>query len=607
MTPKLLDLNAIHTPHQPGVYQMFNKNGKIIYVGKAKNLKKRLTSYFRKNLLSQKTQVLMSQVVDIKVIITENENEALLLEANLIKQYKPRYNVLLRDDKSYPYLYLSTEKKFPRLDLHRGARKAKGRYFGPYPSARSVRENLALIQKLFNLRQCKDSFFANRSRPCLQYQIKRCTAPCVSYVSEKEYQCQVEHAVLFLEGKNNTIIDELQQQMDQASTDRRYEKAALCRDKIAQLRYIQTQQTVTGDAGNIDVISVVGQQQHYAVAILYIRSGRMLGNKVFFPKVPGNSLPSEVLTSFLTQYYLNPLHQQDRLNKIIVSQKIIDKSWLTGVLQQSFGKRFRIIDRSGELYKNWCHMAESNAQHALTQRVADKKTVAHKLQALQLLLGMEDSIKRIECFDVSHTQGDATVASCVVYGENGALNKEYRRYSIKDVAAGDDYAAMQQVLMRRYLKLKKQDAVLPDVIIIDGGKGQLHQAENVMEELQLTDITLMSVAKGVARKPGLEKIWLQAKVHPLQIPADSLVLHLIQFIRDESHRFAITSHRKKRAKNVLASPLEGIAGVGAKRRSALLRYFGGQQELLKAGVSEIAKVPGISRALAQQIYDSLHE
>jgi excinuclease ABC subunit C len=602
-----LNLTAINAPNQAGIYQMLDKDGKIIYVGKAKNLNKRLASYFRKNLDSKKTQVLMSHVASVNIMITENENEALLLEANLIKQYRPRYNVLLRDDKSYPYLYLSTEQPFPRLDMHRGAQKSKGRYFGPYPNARSVKENLLFIQKLFLLRQCRDSFFANRSRPCLQYQIKRCTAPCVGYVDEAEYRQQVEYALLFLQGKNKSIIDAMSKKMDNASQKKNYEKAAWYRDKVAQLRYIQSQQTVTSQAGNIDAVSIIKKQQHFAIAVLYIRLGRVLGHRVMFPKSPPDSDSTEVLGSFLLQYYTNPQHQHDRLDKIIINEKITDKAWLVAALQQNYGKRFNIIDRKTTLYQNWCHMAEVNAQHALTRRASDKQSVMRKLQALQKVLGMAESIKRIECFDISHTQGEATIASCVVYGEQGAMHKEYRRFNIKGITKGDDYAAMRQALLRRYSRQKEQEAVLPDVVMVDGGKGQLQQAAEVFEELQLSDILLLSVAKGASRKPGLEKIFLVSSQYPIQLPPDSEVLHLIQFIRDESHRFAITTHRKKRAKKALDSPLDVIPGVGPKRRRALLRYFSGQQGLQKASVAEIEKVQGISRSLAQQIFDAFHE
>lgn len=607
MTLIQLDLDSVQAPASPGVYKMVNASGQIIYVGKAKNLQKRLSSYFRKNLDREKTRVLMSQVASIDVIITANEFEALLLESDLIKQHHPRYNILLRDDKSYPYLFLSTEHEFPRLDMHRGSKKAKGRYFGPYPNARAVRDNLLFIQKLFLLRQCRDTFFANRSRPCLQYQIKRCTAPCVDYVTKQDYAQQVEYASLFLEGKNNFIIDALQKKMDQASGCRQYEKAALYRDQIAQLRYIQSKQVAVGGADNVDVIAVGQKEQYFGVVILYVRAAKLLGHKVFFPKAPKGSSCSEVLSAFVAQYYCNPVHQHDQLDKIVVNERLEEKSWLVSALQEEFGKRFALIDRKHKVYDSWCQMASTNLQHALIKKVSDKQSVFYKLQSLQKLLGIEESIKRIECFDVSHTQGESTIASCVVYGEQGALNQEYRRFNINNITAGDDYAAMRQVLLRRYEKQKKDEAVLPDIVMIDGGKGQLKQAEAVFEELQLTDVVLMSVAKGVARKPGLEKIWLSAQTHPIQLAADSDVLHLIQFIRDESHRFAITSHRKKRTKQSFSSPLDAIAGVGAKRRSALLRHFSGQRGLQAASVSEIAAVPGISRKLAQHIYDSLHE
>lgn len=592
---------------KPGVYQMYNAKGQLIYVGKARNIKKRLTQYFQKNLDNIKTKALMSHVADIKSIITESENEALLLEANLIKQHRPRYNVLLRDDKSYPYLYLTTQQDFPRLDIHRGSRKLAGRFFGPYPSASSLRNNLTLIQKLFRLRSCKDGFFKNRTRPCLQYQIKRCTAPCVSYVTKENYAEQVREAILFLEGKDAEIIKSLEKKMDFSSDQRDYEQAAFFRDKISQLRYIQSEQSITHEHGNIDVLGIAEEHGDFAVSVLFVRAGRMLGKKVFIPNVPRDTTISEALSSFISQYYIGRLGEELKLDKLILDCKISDKSWFESSLQEKYGKRFKLIDRRMEKYKTWQSMAERNAKHHLMQHLSNQSAAIVKLDALRKLLGIKDPIRRVECFDISHTQGDSTVASCVVYTEQGPMSKEYRRFNIKDITPGDDYAAMRQVLSRRYSRLKKEEASLPDLVIVDGGKAQLKQAIEVMEELQLTEIELLGIAKGVSRKPGLEKLLLAGKERAIIAPHDSIGLHLIQFIRDESHRFAITGHRKKRAAGLTESPLDCVPGVGAKRKREILRYFGGLREVQKASIQELMKVSGVSEALAKKIYDALHE
>lgn len=585
---------------------MLNSAGDILYVGKARDLRKRIGSYFRDNGLPTKTRVLMRQVIAINTIITASDTEALLLEANLIKEHRPRYNVLLRDDKSYPYLLLETDKEFPRLDFYRGTRKKKGRYFGPYPTAGAVRDNLALLQKLFLVRQCKDSFFRHRSRPCLQYQIKRCTAPCVGFVSPADYAAQVEHTILFLEGKNNQIIEELQSRMDRASQAKEYELAARYRDQVIQLRKLQETQCVTGDDKNVDIIGVALDQQVAAVSVVFVRQGRIVGQKIYFPDIGIAKDIPEILNAFLAQYYMNPQRQEDIIDKIILSDKLPDKHSMQSLLQACFGKKVQVSDFRGAIYKQWQTMAKTNAKHGLANHLVEKESAIEMLQALQTALKLKDPIERIECFDISHTMGEATVASCVVYDATGAKNKEYRRFNIKNVTEGDDYAAMEQALTRRYKKLKMDEAVLPDVVLIDGGKGQLGKAIAVFEELQLTNIQLVGVSKGPARKPGQEQLWLPGHERAMQLAEDSTALHLIQFVRDESHRFAITTHRQKRAKERMHSQLEDIPGVGAKRRRELLRYFGGMQELRDASVTEIAKVPTISETLAQKIYDFFH-
>lgn len=584
---------------------MLDSQGKIIYVGKARNLKKRITSYFQRKL-DGKTQLMMGQATDIQSTITNNENEALLLEANLIKQYRPRYNILLRDDKSYPYLYLSTQQKFPRLDFYRGAKSKPGRYFGPYPSAGSVRENLALIQKLFKLRQCNDTFFKNRTRPCLQYQIKRCTAPCVSYVDEENYRKQVDDAILFLEGKNDRVIDTLELRMDSAAKKLEYEEAAYYRDQIVQLRRLQKQQFMTADKGNIDVIGISESMGRIGFSVLFMRGGRVIGSKGFFPSIPKGADIKSALAAFIPQYYLNPMRNDDIPERIILAEPLEERQWVQNALREKLKSKLVISDRKLPQYKQWQTMAMLNAKHLLAQHLAQKNTVAQQLAALQVALKFPNPIQRIECFDISHTMGEATVASCVVFGEEGSLKKDYRRFNIKNIKPGDDYAALHQALSRRYTRLKAGEGVLPDLLMIDGGIGQLKQAADVLEELQVSGVILLGIAKGPGRKPGLEKLFIWGRKVALQLSPDDSALHLIQFIRDEAHRFAITAHRAKRAKRRMESPLQRIEGVGARRRQQLLRHFGGWQELQKASVAELMKVAGISESLAKRIYDSLH-
>lgn len=593
-------------PNQPGVYQMLNGQGKVIYVGKARELKKRVGSYFRSQLDSTKTRALMMQVSDIEITITETENEALLLESNLIKRFKPRYNVLLRDDKSYPYLYLSTRQDFPRLDFYRGAKTLPGRYFGPFPNAGAVRENLALVQKLFKLRQCSDYFFQSRSRPCLQYQIDRCTAPCVNYVTKEAYQQQVQHAVFFLEGNNEKIIEDLSTRMEAASKQLKFEDAAHYRDQIARLRQLGTQQSITGEKSNIDVWGIAEKIGHFAISILYIRAGRLIGHRSFFPNVPEATQAQEVLNEFIPQYYLSSMRDEIKVNRIVLTENLPEKEWIQSALQEKLGYSLLIIDRRIANYRQWQTLAQRNAEFAVAQHVIEKNSFAFKMESLQKSLQFPNPIERIECFDVSHTMGEEAVASCVVFSELGPLKDEYRRFNIAGITPGDDYAALNQAVIRRYQRLKAEGKSLPDLILIDGGLGQLNQASKALEELQVSGVILAAIAKGPGRKAGLEKIFILGRPEEIHLEPSDPGFHFIQFIRDEAHRFAITAHRKKRAKKSLESPLERIEGIGAKRRRDLLNFFGGLQELKKASVAEIAKVPGINEALAKRIYDSLH-
>ncbi len=585
---------------RPGVYRMLDGEGRVLYVGKARDLKRRVSSYFTR-LLNRRLQLMVSQVRDIEITVTHTEAEALILENTLIKTLKPRYNVLLRDDKSYPYIYLSAD-LFPRLTWHRGAKTGKGRYFGPYPNAGSMRETLQLLQKLFPVRQCDESFFRNRSRPCLQYQIKRCSGPCVGLISEQDYERDVRDAVLFLEGKTNQVIEELAGRMEQAAAALEYEQAARYRDQIAALRRIQERQYVSGERGDVDIVACVARAGVACVQVFFIRAGRNLGNKVFFPKVPEGETEKAVLGAFLAQYYLGKQVPAE----ILVSANPDSRALLEEVLGAQGGRRVRILARVRAERARWLDMALQNARIALDSHLASRAGMQVRVEALQQALGLDEPPARMECFDISHTGGESTVASCVVFNEQGALKSDYRRFNIEGIQPGDDYAALAQALERRYRRLQAEDGKLPDVLFIDGGKGQVGAVAAVLEELSVQGVSLVGVAKGADRKPGLERLFLFGRKAPIILPADSPALHLIQQIRDEAHRFAITGHRARRAHARTTSALEEIAGIGPKRRQRLLREFGGLQELARAGVEDLSRVEGISRRLAQQIYEAFH-
>ena len=586
---------------RPGVYRMLDASGEVLYVGKARNLRRRLASYFRKSGLPIKTLALMGQVADIEVTVTHTESEALILEHTLIKEHQPRYNVLLRDDKSYPYIYISTDQTYPRISVHRGAKRGKGRYFGPYPNASAVRESLHLLQKVFRVRQCEDSFFANRTRPCLQYQIKRCTAPCVGYISPEDYAEDVNLTIRFLEGRNTELIDELVQRMEAAAAALEYEQAARYRDQIASLRRVQERQYVSGERGDLDIVAAVQQGGLVCVQVFYIRAGRNLGNKVFFPRAPDQAGLDEVLHAFLVQYYFE--HEVPQI--ILLNAEPEDRELIETVLAERAGHRVELRHRVRGERARWLAMAERNAEHALQARLASRSGMQQRMDDLQQLLGLDEPPERIDCFDISHTRGEATVASCVVFNAEGPLKSDYRRFNIEGIEPGDDYAAMTQALQRRYLRLQEGEGKLPDILLIDGGKGQVGVAVKVLEELQVRDVLIVGVAKGPERRPGLETLIVpgRGELHP---PADSRAFHLIQQVRDEAHRFAITGHRHRRGKARTSSPLEGIPGIGPKRRQQLLRQFGGLREVERAGVEDLARVKGISRDLARQIYAAFH-
>ena len=588
---------------RPGVYRMLDSEGDVLYVGKARNLRNRVTSYFRASGLATKTIALMNKVDDIQVTVTASETEALLLEQSLIKADRPVYNVLFRDDKSYPYICL-TEHTFPRLALHRGTKQQVGRYFGPYPSAGAVRESIQVLQKLFQLRSCEDGFYKNRSRPCLQHQIGRCSAPCVGRVESEDYAADVGLAQMFLEGRSRAVLQELKQRMESASKAREFEHAARYRDQIAQLRRIQENQYVHGESGEVDVFALAQDSSYTCVQGLFIRGGRVIGQRTWYPKNELDTPPGALLSSFVSQYYL--ASEGRVIPKLVLTSIPLDEEELVeSVLAGRSGRKVSVTSKVRAQRARWLEMARDNAALSLTSYVAERRNVFSRFVDLQELLELEDMPKRLECFDISHTSGEATVASCVVFDTNGPLKSDYRRFNIEGVTAGDDYAAMEQALRRRYRRLKEGEAVLPDLLVIDGGQGQLGKAAGVMSELQVDDIGLIGVAKGPARKAGLEKILLYGQGE-LSVPATSGSMHLLQHIRDEAHRFAITGHRGRRAKNRRRSALDGIAGIGPKRKRELMAYFGSLATIKGASSEEIAKVPGISQKLADDIYGALH-
>ena len=577
---------------QPGVYRMYDAGGTVIYVGKAKDLKKRLSSYFRSNLASRKTEALVALIAQIDVTVTHTETEALLLEHNYIKLYQPRYNVLLRDDKSYPFIFLSGD-THPRLAMHRGAKHAKGEYFGPFPNGYAVRETLALLQKIFPIRQCENSVYRNRSRPCLQYQIGRCLGPCVAgLVSEEEYAQQVEYVRLFLAGKDDQVLTQLIARMEKASQNLEFEEAARIRDQIQAVRRVTEKQFVSNTGDDLDVIGVAFDAGMACVHVLFIRQGKVLG---------------EVVETFVGQFYLQGSQMRTLPGEILLDFNLGDKTLLADSLSELAGRRINVQTKPRGDRARYLKLARTNAATALTTKLSQQSTIHQRLQALASVLELP-AVKRMECFDISHTMGEQTVASCVVFDSNGPLRAEYRRYNITGITPGDDYAAMNQVLRRRYGKAI-DDNKIPDVILIDGGKGQLAQAKAVFAELDVPwdkhHPLLLGVAKGSDRKAGLETLFFEPEGEGFSLPPDSPALHVIQHIRDESHDHAISGHRKKRAKVKSTSSLETIEGVGPKRRQMLLKYMGGLQGLQQASVEEIAKVPGISHALAEKIFYSL--
>ena len=589
---------------RPGVYQMYDAEGKLLYVGKAKNLRNRVTSYFRAAGLTEKTMALVAKIENIEVTVTSTEVDALLLEHNLIKSHQPPYNILLKDDKSFPYIHLSSDDKFPRVSLHRGAKRRKGKYFGPYPSAGAVRESLHFLQKVFKVRQCDDSYFRNRSRPCLQHQIDRCTAPCVGLVSEQDYGQQVENTMLFLRGKSQELIVRLADEMERASAELEYEKAADFRDQLQQLQHVQASQGIEGTTGELDIMAAAVSRGRACVQVLFIRGARVLGSKTYYPPLKLDETPELVLSAFLPQYYL--AGSRPIPGEVIVNALPDDAGTLAEAFTVQAGRKVKVRARVRDARARWLQLAQQTAETNLDAHLAGRQTTMERLQALQELLELSELPQRMECFDISHSSGEATVASCVVFDQNGPRKADYRKFNIEGITGGDDYAAMQQALERRYKRLKSGEGAIPDILFIDGGKGQVSQAMSVLADLQIEGVEVVGVAKGTTRKAGFETLIDGKTGGEQQLPGDSPALHLIQHIRDEAHRFAITGHRARRDKTRRSSSLEGIQGVGAKRRRELLRHFGSAQAVANANVDELKKITGISATMAQQIYDHLH-
>ena len=576
---------------RPGVYQMYDSSHKLLYVGKARNLKNRVGSYFRASGLTEKTMALVARIQEIQVTVTSTEVDALLLEHNLIKNHQPPYNIVLRDDKSYPYIFLSSQDTYPRVSLHRGAKRRKGQYFGPYPSAGAVRESLHFLQKVFKVRQCEDSYFSNRSRPCLQYQIGRCTAPCVGLVTEQEYAEQVENTTLFLRGKSQQLMVRLADDMEQAAATLAYEKAAVLRDQLSQLQQVQASQGIEGVTGDLDIVAAAVDGGRACVQVLFVRGARVLGSKTYYPPLRLQETPAEVLSAFIPQYYLGGARAIPA--ELIVNVAPEDTATLAEALTVAAERKVRLRSKVRDARARWLQLALQTAQTNLASHLSGRQSVHERMQALQELLGLAELPERMECFDISHSSGEATVASCVVFDQGGPRKSDYRRFNIEGITGGDDYAAMQQALERRYKRLKSGEAPLPDILFIDGGKGQVSQAMSVLSDLQISGVEVIGVAKGTTRKAGFETLLNGATGRERQLGVDNPALHLIQQIRDEAHRFAITGHRARRDKARQRSTLEDIAGVGAKRRRDLLRHFGSAQRVENA-------------TMAQQIYDHLH-
>lgn len=576
------------------------EGGELLYVGKAASLRDRVSSYFQNTRLAPKVEALVRQVRHIEVTVAGSETEALLLEYNLIKEHKPRFNIVLRDDKSFPYIQLHAH-EFPRLNFYRGARHPHGRYFGPFPSAWVVRETLQQLQKLFRLRNCRDSFFANRTRPCLQHQIGRCTAPCVGLITAEDYGRDMDAAVMVLEGRNTEVNQLLEQRMQQAAERLDFERAAQLRDQLASLRKIQaTQLASTDQRRDLDAFALVGEAGDYAISVLLVRGGKLLGTTTYFPRTPG--LPEEALASFLVQHYA----REEAPPEVLVNLELPDAVAIEEALATRNGRRSRVAKGVRGTPARYVALAAENAEQALRMRAARRQDATDLLAELGRVLHLPQPPQRLECFDISHTSGEGTVASCVVYGPEGALRKEYRRFNIEGVAAGDDYGALREAVRRRYTRIRAGEFPAPDVLFIDGGAGQLNAVLPVLDALGFASLTVVGVSKGADRRVGQERLHLRDDDVPLLLPADSPALRVVQRVRDEAHRFAIAGHRRRRARRHQESILETVPGLGPAKRRGLLKRFGGLQGVLKASVIELEQVPGVGAGLARVIYDHLH-
>jgi excinuclease ABC subunit C len=589
-------------PLKPGVYRMLDEDGEILYVGKAKSLRNRVGSYFQPGNVQPKVVALIARTANMEVTITNSDTEALLLELNLIKKHKPRFNIILRDDKSFPFLHFSTQHEFPALALYRGSRREPGRFFGPYPSVGAVRETLHQLQKLFRLRNCEESYFANRSRPCLQYQIQRCTGPCVGLISKADYAADVGAAIKVLEGRNDEVNQDLARRMEEAAAKLEFEEAAKLRDQLAHLKTVQAQQIVTADPHHdADIVALSAGGGEYCVALMFVRGGRSLGSTTFFPKAPFAE-PAEVIAAFIGQYYA----EREAPAEIIVEHAFEGAPELEASLAARAGHRVRIATSVRGIRARWLEMMQENARQAMTMRGLARSSVEANLEELREAFDLDEAPSRLECFDISHIAGTDTIASCVVFGVEGALKNDYRRFNIAGITPGDDYAAMQQALTRRYKRIRDGEVVAPDILLIDGGKGQLAAAAKVLEELGIRGVTLIGVAKGPDRRAGQEQLFTVGSDVPTRLPPDSAALHLIQRVRDEAHRFAVAGHRRRRAKRHNESILETIPGLGPVKRRELLKQFGGLQGILRAGVDDFAQIRGLGRGLAEVIYEHLH-
>ncbi len=594
----------VNLPKKPGVYHMLDNGRNVIYVGKAKNLKNRVSSYFKNSNQGGKTKALVSHIVDIEVIVTANETEALLLECEHIKKFAPKYNVILRDDKSYPYIHLSRSHAYPRISIYRGARKKRGEYFGPYPSAGAAKESIAHLQKLFKLRPCRDSYFKNRTRPCLEYQINRCSGPCVAKISKEDYAQQIDLAIAFLKGKSKEVMAHFLAMMDKAAQNQAYEEAAFYRDALTHLRKVQEVKSITGISGNADVLAVIVEPPHACVNRLVVVDGKVTNSYAYYPKLPPkHALEDDILNAFIGQYYLmqNESRPEEIITDVVVSADLVE------AINQTAKKPTKITAKPRGVKKKWLEMSRNNASTSLKSHLALKENYQNRINELTRLLDLTTPIMRMECFDISHTHGSETVASCVVFDATGPQKSHYRKFNIKGITASDDYAAIYQAVKRRFKRLVNENTRLPEVLFIDGGKGQVSSALKALDELDVDVLRVVGVAKGTSRKPGLETLVMAYSDKSIAVDATSEALHLIQQIRDEAHRFAITGHRQKREKKAVSSVLEDIEGIGSSRRQAMLKWFGGLANLKNATAEDIAKVPGISPSMAKKVYDFFND